>query len=221
MKRLIHFSRFFLPAAIISTLIIVSGIVSYIVHERQGLGGFNLGVDFKAGLMQEIQFAPQALSLRYTGPGNARITFSGNAVNIIVTGTSNENITHSFRFSEFLTLSDLIGAMREKVAGLSAVLSAPFDTQSEWLLENAQSDPQLGETPYVLHYLAPQSSSVDIADVRDALSQLGTVSVQVLGEGSERRFMIRMEDDEKTGEIPAEKVLSALQEQFGTGNVVV
>jgi preprotein translocase subunit SecF len=33
--------------------------------------------------------------------------------------------------------------------------------------------------------------------------------------------MIRMEDDEKTGEIPAEKVLSALQEQFGTGNVVV
>jgi preprotein translocase subunit SecF len=216
MKRVIQFSKFFTVAAIISTLIVVSGVAAYIIK-----GGFNLGVDFKAGLMQEVQFAPSALSLTWSGAGNATINYSTTGINIIITGTGGENITHRFSFAEHVELSALSGAMETEIPGLSVTSAAPADTLSSWLVESAQGNPQLGASAYTLHYLQPESAPVDIGDVRAALESLGTASVQVLGEPSERRFMIRMDDDEKSGEVSAEKVLSALQTSFGAGNVAV
>ena len=57
MKRIVRFSKGFLPAAIISTLLVLGGAAGYIINR-----GFNLGIDFKAGLLQEVQFAPGAFS---------------------------------------------------------------------------------------------------------------------------------------------------------------
>ncbi|MDR3324935.1 MAG: protein translocase subunit SecF [Spirochaetaceae bacterium] len=216
MKGIIRFSRGFRLAAILSSAIIVAGIAGYVVK-----GGFNLGVDFKAGLMQEIQFAPKALSLTFSGAGNAQIVYGGTGVSLVVTGAGGENNTHSFAFADFATLGALAQAMEEGVPGLSVELDAEADAQTAWLLQSAQGNPQLGGAPYLLHYLKPDSEPVDIADVRSALSALGTVAVQALGRPDERRFMIRMEDNDKTGEVPAEKVIAALQEQFGAGGVAV
>ncbi|GHV68999.1 hypothetical protein AGMMS49928_09960 [Spirochaetia bacterium] len=63
------------------------------------------------------------------------------------------------------------------------------------------------------------------------MTPLGTVSVQILGEPAERRFMIRMEDSEIKGEtaadgsasgaVPAEKIISTLETTFGEGGVAV
>ncbi|MDR2518481.1 MAG: protein translocase subunit SecF [Spirochaetaceae bacterium] len=55
MKRIIPFSTYFLPAAVFSSALIIAGLAGYAIHS-----GFNLGIDFKAGLIQEIQFAPGA-----------------------------------------------------------------------------------------------------------------------------------------------------------------
>ncbi|MDR3302214.1 MAG: protein translocase subunit SecF [Spirochaetaceae bacterium] len=216
MKNIIRFSRFFCPAAILSTAIILAGLAGYFVKD-----GFNLGVDFKSGLMQEIQFAPTALSLTFSGAGNAQINYSETGISIVVTGAGGENLTHSFRFADFPALSALVAALEEQVAGLSVALDAEPDTKTAWLLQSAQGNPQLGAAPYLLHYLKPGSSPIDIADVRSSLSPLGTVAVQVLGTPEERRFMIRMEAHDEAGEVPAEKVIAALQEQFGAGAVAV
>jgi preprotein translocase subunit SecF len=221
MKRIIRFSRFFIPAAIISLAIIIVGVVGYVMQ-----GGFNLGVDFKAGLMQEVQAAPSALSLTYSGTGNATINYSTTGINIIITGTANENVTHSFPFAEFATLDSLSSALREQVSGLGVELNdgVAGDTSSTWLLQSAQGNPQLGSTPFILHYLRPDSEPIDIADVRAALSSLGTASVQVLGEPSERRFMIRIDEDENAdadSSVSAEKVLAALNAKFGDGEIAV
>ncbi|MDR2495379.1 MAG: protein translocase subunit SecF [Spirochaetaceae bacterium] len=52
MKRIIPFSKYFLPAAVFSSALIAAGIAGYAIH-----GGFNLGIDFQAGLIQEIRLA--------------------------------------------------------------------------------------------------------------------------------------------------------------------
>ena len=53
MKRVIRFSRFFIPALIISAVILISGMYR--------LFTVGMGIDFKPGLMQDIRIAETAL----------------------------------------------------------------------------------------------------------------------------------------------------------------
>ncbi|MDR3166965.1 MAG: protein translocase subunit SecF, partial [Treponema sp.] len=82
---------------------------------------------------------------------------------------------------------------------------------------------QLGSEPFVIHYLAPDTEIIPIDEVRSALLPLGSVSVQILGEPAERRFMIRMHDSEigEEEQIPAERIITTLETRFGAGGVVV
>ena len=218
MKTIIRFSKFFLPAAVISTLILISGVIGYFT-----LGGINLGVDFQAGLIQEVQFAPQASRLTYNGPGIASIYLSRNSLDIVISGAGVDEITHSFAFASYPTLSDLGRGLRG-VEGISVLDVASPATRSAWLVQSAQSSPVLeANTPFILHYLTPDAKPIPIEDVRSSLLPLGSVSVQVLGTPAERRFMIRMEDSEvnSTRGVPAEKIISTLENSFGEGEVAV
>ncbi|GHV06309.1 protein-export membrane protein SecF [Spirochaetia bacterium] len=219
MKRIIPFSRFFLPAAILSTVLAVTGIVGYVVK-----GGFNLGVDFQAGLIQEVQFAPTAFSLTWTGRGNATVSFDRGSLYIVISGAGVEGITHQFSFAEYETVGALTGALASRVEGLAVKTQAPGNSLSQWLIHSAQGNPQLGNVPYVVHYLASGSAPIPIGDVRDSLISLGrTVSVQQLGADEDRHFMIRLEDSEleTEGGVPAEKIISTLESSFGIGGVAV
>jgi preprotein translocase subunit SecF len=220
MKRIVHFSRLFFPTAVISALLIILGIIGYIV-----LGGFNLGVDFQAGLIQEVQFAPTAFNLTYTGLGNASVSMERSRLYIVISGSGVEGITHSFPYAEYGTIGALLDGIRGKnVEGL-AVLEEPSTAAvpSQSLIQSAQGNPQLSSAPYGVHYLPPDAPLIGIDEVRTALVPLGTVSVQVLGEDRERRFMIRMEDSEVDSSegIPAEKIIGALETHFGAGGVAV
>ncbi|MDR0389715.1 MAG: protein translocase subunit SecF [Spirochaetaceae bacterium] len=220
MKRIIPFSKYFFPTAIFSTILVVAGIAGYII-----MGGFNLGVDFQAGLLQEVQFAPKALSLTYAGRGNATIAVDRSKIDITLSGAGVDALTHSFPFASFGTLGELRLAM-DAVEGLSVVSSGMDSVSSLWLVQSARGNPQLGQEPYVLHYLAPDSAPVTIEDVRTALLPLGTVSVQILGRPSERRFMIRMEDQvleaaDKAEADQSRRLIDALEQNFGAGEVVI
>ncbi|MDR1107659.1 MAG: protein translocase subunit SecF [Spirochaetaceae bacterium] len=221
MKRIIHFSRFFFPAAILSALLIILGVIGYIIF-----GGFNLGVDFQAGLIQEVQFAPTAFSLTYTGLGNASVSMDRARLYIVISGSGVEGITHSFPYAEYGTIGGVLDGIRSKnVEGLTVLDEPPAaNVSSLSLIQSAQGNPLLSSTPYGIHYLPPNAPLIGIDEVRTALVPLGTVSVQVLGEDRERRFMIRMEDSElesQEGGIPAEKIISTLESYFGTGGVAV
>ena len=218
MKRIVRFSRFFLPAAVISVIVAGAGIAGYIVK-----GGFNLGVDFQAGLIQEVQFAPTAFGLTWSGRGNATLSFDRSSLYIVVSGAGVEGRTYTFPFSEYGTVGALAGALSSQVEGISVSLNAPEGINSLWLVHSTQGNPYLGGVPYVVHYLDPQSAAISIQTVREAMTSLGqTVSVQSLGQPQERHFMIRLEDREVEGEsVPAEKVISVLEEYFGSGEVVV
>jgi preprotein translocase subunit SecF len=218
MKRIIRFSRFFLPAAIISVIVAGAGIAGYVIK-----GGFNLGVDFQAGLIQEVQFAPTAFGLTWDGRGNATLSFDRSSLYLVISGAGVESRTHTFSFGEYGTVGALAGALAS-VEGLRVSLNAPEEVSSLWLVHSTQGNPYLGSDPYVVHYLDPQSEAISIQTVRESMSGIGqTVSVQSLGQPGERHFLLRLEDKQAEGEegVPAEKVISVLEEYFGTGEVVV
>ncbi|MDR0598410.1 MAG: protein translocase subunit SecF [Treponema sp.] len=214
--KIIRFSKFFIPAAILSAALIAAGLVAYF------LNGFNLGVDFRAGLIQEVQFAPTALSLTYSGRGSASLSMTRNGLYIVISGSGVEGETHSFPFADYAAMGDL-GAALALIEGLEVNIVADSGADTRWLVQSAQGNPLLGSDPYIVHYLPDTLPEIPIEDVRSALSPLGTVSVQVLGAASERRFMIRLEDSEIEGGrgVPAEKIIDSLEAVFGEGGVAV
>jgi preprotein translocase subunit SecF len=217
MKRIIRFSRYYIPALIFSAVITVTGVVGYFV-----LGGFNLGVDFQAGVIQEVQFAPTAFSITWSGRGNASIAFDRNGMYIVNTGVGIESRTVSLPFSEYGTIGALTQALTSQLEGLNTESNVSAGTSSQWLIRSAQKNPQLGSTPDLVHYLDPQSPEIAIAEVREAMAGLDqTVSVQSLGQPGDRHFMLRLEDREMEGGSPTERITSALENHFGFGEIVV
>ncbi|MDR0473865.1 MAG: protein translocase subunit SecF [Treponema sp.] len=218
MKRIIYFSRFSLPAFILSLVLAGAGVAGYF------LKGFNLGIDFQGGLIQEIQFAPAAFSLSYSGRGNAKIDMSRNNITIVISGAGTEEFQYDFPFSEYPAMGDMLRGL-SAINGIEAEpLAAGTDSiRSTWLIQSAQSGSRLGLDPYVMHYLSPDTDIIHIEDVRTALASLGTVSVQVLGEAAERRFMIRIDvkEAEDGGEVSAETILRTLEAAFGRGELAV
>ncbi|MDR1218687.1 MAG: protein translocase subunit SecF [Treponema sp.] len=205
MKKIIHFSKTFLACAIASVVLIGAGLVGYILK-----GGFNLGVDFQAGLIQEVQFAPPALRLTYNGAGNASISFDRNTLYIVISGSGVEGKTYPFPYAEYAAVGSIATAL-SGVNGISVVTAAPSDVQTSLFVQSASGNPHLGAEPFVVHYLPLNAAPISIEQVRGSLSSLGEVSVQVLGRPEERRFMIRMEDSEMEGGAPAEAIITALE----------
>jgi preprotein translocase subunit SecF len=224
MKRIIRFSKLFLPAAIFSVLLTFSGVVSYFLMH------FNLGVDFQGGLIQEVQFAPTAFSLTWSGAGNATVSFDRSGLHIVKTGVGIDSLSISFPFSEYGTVGALVQALGT-IEGLEVKSEISGGTSSQWLVRSAQGNPQLGSAPYLVHYLDPQSEEIKIETVREALAGIGQgISVQNLGQPKDRHFMIRLQDKEiekgnsaegGTTEAPGERITKVLEKYFGTGKVVV
>jgi preprotein translocase subunit SecF len=214
--KIIRFSKFFLPAAIFSLTLIVAGLIVYF------LNGFNLGVDFQAGLIQEVQFAPAAIKVTYSGRGNASLSMTRSGLYIVISGSGVEGETHSFPFESYAAIGDLSAAL-SLIEGLEADTVADRGEATRWLVRSAQENPLLGADPHTVHYLPDTLPEIPIEDVRAALSPLGTVSVQVLGAASDRRFMIRLEDSAIEGGqgVPAEKIIDSLEAVFGEGGVAV
>ena len=219
MKEIIRFSKFFVPAMVISIMILVLGVAGFFITD-----GFNLGVDFQAGLIQEVQFAPSALRMTYNGGGNAQISVGRNNLTIVVSGIGINEIQYDFPFSNYQTMGELVPGL-SAINGLNVTNLAPNNASTSWLIQSSIAERQLGTTPYILHYLAPGARPVAIEEVRSSLLPLGTISVQILGNPEDRLFMIRMDDKEigsdRSG-VPAERrIINTLENSFGQGEVVI
>jgi preprotein translocase subunit SecF len=218
MRKTIQFSKLFFPAMIFSILLASTGIVGYIIK------GFNLGVDFQAGLIQEVQFAPTAFSITWSGRGNATIGFNRSGMYIVNTGVGIDPREIPFSFNEYTTLGALTRDMVSRLEGLDVSLNVSEGISPQWLIRSAQGHPQLGRDPYLVHYLDPESPEISITEVREAMSVLSLgVAVQNMGQPQDRHFMIRLEDRQGEGNegAPTESITDILEAHFGYGEVVV
>ena len=90
MKKNINFNKGFLPATIFSCVIIVFGIVGFFTK------GINLGLDFRAGLIEEVRIADPVADIAYSGSAKVSLDLSAGQMDIIISGTGADNETRSF-----------------------------------------------------------------------------------------------------------------------------
>jgi len=218
MKKTIQFSKFFIPAAVISCVLVVFGVFGYFFNN-----GFALGVDFQAGLIQEVRIAPTAFDVRWNGEENAAFSHDRNNIFIIISGLGVESRTHTFPFGDYTTVNSLANAMRQQLDDLEITIPPGLgNISSQWLLFSTQSNPLLNSAnAYVVHYLDPQSTPIDISEIRAAMAGFSYgLAVQNLGTPQDRHFMIRVEDKEE-GRVSSNELVQILENHFGKGSVAV
>jgi preprotein translocase subunit SecF len=215
MKRIIRFSRAFLFTTVLSLALAAAGLAGYAVKD-----GFNLGIDFQAGLIQELYFAPRAFSLTYDGPGNAVVSLDNASLSVAVSGVGVRGFTGQFLVSDFETLGAFAQALNQ-LEGVRALTGVPNSTPFRLLALDSQSNPALGEEPRWVHYVPRDAPPVPIEDVREALSSLGDVSIQVLGDPMDHRFMIRLSESSMEGGFDPKDLTQILERSFGQGETVV
>ena len=212
-KKIRNFSKFFLPAGIISIAIVAFGIIGFVTK------GINLGIDFKPGLVEEVRIAPVAVELTYSGSAKVTADLSKNGFDFVVSGTGAENQTKEFAYSDYATVADIVKAFNE-VEGISASLKTDGSEDSNLLFVNSAVSTQITKNPLYL-YAAQKNVSVD--EVREALADLSGVSVKAIGgnNGSSYQVRIAVSDADESGSALQESVISALTAKFGENTVAV
>ncbi len=220
MKNIIKFSKFFLPAVIISLSIIIFGLVGLFTK------GLNLGVDFQAGINETIQLAYPAGDVTFDGKGNAELTVSESQLTLVFSGAEAQKRTVVFDYKTYSTLADIKSAL-EKEQGIRVSLAEGSESlPSNLLVPTYQGNSLLSLNPVKL-YRAPKDdseryASIDI--VREAISPLGDITVQTINPPSSQRYLIRVRD---SGEDPQfmtntpQTIRKLIEDKVGADRVVV
>ncbi|ULQ60367.1 protein translocase subunit SecF [Brucepastera parasyntrophica] len=188
MKKVIKFSRLFLPMAILSIVLIASGIYGFFTR------GINFGIDFQAGLIEQIRLAPTAFTLAYQG--SQTVTYSQNAtgINFVITGVGADNETIRYAFHEYPTVEAFAAAVTD-IPGVSIRIEGDPSVPLRSIFPDATAITRLSATPFRLHYVPQNAEPVNADEIREALADYPDAAVQVIGDPAERTFQVRLSDD--------------------------
>lgn len=215
MKKIIHFSKAYIPCVILSCVIIILGIVSVFTR------GINYGIDFKPGLIQEVRIVPPAINLTYEGSANVSVEVNSSGVTLVITG-STENDTIPFYYGQNPTINEMVSSLNS-VDGIKAEALISGSESSTGLFANSEVSSVLSKTPLSL-YRASAKPLATVDQVRDSLSGLTGISVKETGKGSDLAFQIRAGDDGKDKEVRntrRNQIYNALSDKFGKENIAI
>ena len=217
MKKVIRFSKYVIPAVVVSSVLILSGLFPILTK------GINFGIDFKPGLVSEVRIVPAAMELSYNGAATVSVEVNSADLSLVISGVGAENETRVYPFDQYKTVGELSSAMSE-VAGLTAVAVDP-QALTTGLFVNSASSPVLSSTVYRL-FSGEKGQLADVEAVRDALSSLEDVSVKIAGEGASEVFQIRIgaADNVNIAQGSAgmqENLNFALSQAFGEENIAI
>ena len=217
MKKVIRFSKYVIPAVVVSSVLILSGLFPILTK------GINFGIDFKPGLVSEVRIVPAAMELSYNGAATVSVEVNSADLSLVISGVGAENETRVYPFDQYKTVGELSSAMSE-VAGLTAVAVDP-QALTTGLFVNSASSPVLSNTVYRL-FSGEKGQLADVEAVRDALSSLEDVSVKIAGEGASEVFQIRIgaADNVNIAQGSAgmqENLNFALSQAFGEENIAI
>ncbi len=215
-KKVIHFSKGFVPFVTLSLIVIVLGLVGVFTR------GFNLGLDFQAGLIQEVKIAPSAIEITYTGPAGVAIETSNVSLSAVISGTGAANETRTFLYANYPTIGELISQLNT-IEGVTAIANVATSTSPIGMFSNASMSNVLSQTPFRL-YTTEGASAVDIDQIRSSVSSIETAAVKSVGDESENTFQIRVADEGTDPEVSKktqDAIWAALTNTFGEDNVAV
>ena len=188
MKKTIKFSKLFGVMVVLSTALIISGIVGLFTK------GINFGIDFQAGFIEKVRFAPSAFILTYNGEKNIQVAQSSQSIDVTVISVDSENRVYSFRYGEYPTVGQFIEALQQQIDGIKVNLLAKADTALQSVFITSEISRVTAE-PFRVHYIPEQIQPIDADEVRHALASIPSVSVQQVGESRDRTFQIRLPDN--------------------------
>lgn len=216
MKRVIPFHRSFPLATIFSILLIIFSVVGFFTK------GFNLGVDFQAGMNQYIQLAHPAGLISYEGSGSPVMTITDTRLTLVFSSadTIARTVNHDLRTVG--TMADLAQALRA-----DAVVFRPNDggLSADLLVPTHQGNFSLGSTAILVHR-EPRNDAErygSIKEIRDAVDRIGTVSIQSLGKSDSGQYIIRVRDDGSDPDFSKNTpvaVKNALDDAFGQDKAI-
>ncbi len=216
MKRIIHFTKYRFVLLTLSTVLIVGGIVSTLLR-----GGFNLGIDFQAGVNLSVQIAPQALEISYTGTAKATMNATGSGIYVKI----EEGITpteYAIPYEDNPTLNDVVRKLSD-INGIKAVALADGGAASYRII--GIDDKNLMSGPVTLNMVlaGDEQLSAPIEQVRKALSPLESIQLQSSGRKTDQVFNIRVQDPGTVADFEQtmrQKVIELLQNAFGKEQVL-
>ena len=216
MKRVIPFSNLRYAMFGLSVLLIVLSVVGIVLR-----GGFNLGIDFTGGLNTQIQIAPKAFILSYSGVGAAEVDIRGGDLSVSLRGEQEPRI---YDLAGFATLSDLAEALAA-IPGMQADLLDNDDVSSARILSlTFPVDISEQELIVNMRVASAEDIAAPIDRVRGALEPLGSFSIQVIGRPLDQEFNLKVpapeEDREFLQSIEAQ-IIALLTEEFGSGTVIL
>lgn len=217
MKKLIQFSKFFVPAVIISGVLILGGVVSFCIQ------GINFGIDFKPGMIESVQIAPTAIELSYVGSSTVSVEADAQGIDLIITGVGSANETRSFGYIDYATVGDMVKAMNT-VEGVTAKAKADSGVAAQGFFGSSAESATLTSSAYRLHYIPENPKAVSVDEVRGLFAGMNDYSVKQTGTESENTFQIRAGDDgsdEAASKNIQDTILAAFTAKYGADNVVV
>ena len=170
MKKVIKFSKFFVPATILSVSLIVFGVVGFFVK------GINFGIDFKPGLIEDVAVVPTAIELTYEGSASVSVETSTQKIDLVVTGVGSESTTYSFPYIDFDTVGKMANAL-SSIDGVSAKAKVSDSVKAEGLFGSSAKNTVLGSEAYRLYFQPENPTLVDIETVRILFADIPGVVV--------------------------------------------
>jgi preprotein translocase subunit SecF len=218
MKRVIPFNKFRYVAYTISLIIIVFGIGSTLLFR-----GYNVGVDFKGGLSQQLQIAPVAF--RIANISNRVIDFEINQNEVSYIKSGDKKMVFPRPVNQ--PLADIVRNL-ESAGDLKVSIPAEAEFATSLLLPfHKQMDP--GQDLVINRGLPAGAKLLASLDqVRALLAGIpGGLSIQALGDVNSQSFLIRSDPssfkasgDADQSDVAAKTVIAAIEKQFGAGSVV-
>ena len=211
MRKTINFNKGFIPCAILSCLIILTGVVGLFVK------GINFGLDFKPGLIEEVRVAEPVANIVYNGSAKISLDMNAGQMDLVITGTGIENETKSFNFAVLSTVSQLAAELNKVADVHMTVTDGSYETTKLFL--NSAVSNQLTNTPM---YLYPAgTSTITTADLRSALGD-ESVAIKQLGNGADASYQIRMAVSEGDAQNDLQTAVNEkLYSKFGKENVAI
>ena len=217
MKKVIKFSKFFVPATIFSVALIALGVVGFFVK------GINFGIDFKPGLIEDVAVVPTAIELTYDGSASVSVETSTQKIDLVVTGVGSESTTYSFPYIDFDTVGKMVEVL-SSVEGVSAKSMVSDSVKAEGFFGSSAKNTVLGSEAYNLYFQPENPTLVDIETVRNLFADIPGASVKQIGAEKDNTFQIRVGDDGTDSEISKkiqETILTKFESEFGADNVAV
>ncbi|MCL2792191.1 MAG: protein translocase subunit SecF [Spirochaetaceae bacterium] len=218
-EKIIYFSKLRIPTVILAILMLLAGVGGTIYH-----GGFNLGIDFSSGLSMRVQIAESVLEVSYAGEDRATINVRDNALQItIIRAGGLEREENIFALADYPSISSLASAL-SAIEGIVAEETGNTQVPASLILGlNHATD--LTESVVVLNRVNTSPDRfVNISDVRNTLSELGSIKIQTVGRAINQEFIIIMQNRygaEGFNVTATAQLMETLGNRYGASNLIV